>query len=109
MAVALGLALGIQAFLIKPYKIPSASMVPTLVEGQRVLATASAPRFSDPDVGDVVVFHPPEGAEQGDKCGAPPPTGQVCLEETPEKADGNFISAPGWPGPATACRSATAT
>ena len=30
VAVALGLALGIQAFLVKPYRIPSESMVPTL-------------------------------------------------------------------------------
>ena len=37
VAVALGLALGIQAFLIKPYRIPSESMVPTLTVGQRVL------------------------------------------------------------------------
>ena len=37
VAVALGLALGIQAFLVKPYRIPSESMVPTLEVGQRVL------------------------------------------------------------------------
>ena len=30
IAVALGLALGIQAFLVKPYRIPSESMVPTM-------------------------------------------------------------------------------
>ena len=91
VAVALGLALGIQAFLIKPYKIPSESMVPTLQIGQRVLVNRIGARFSDPDVGDVVVFHPPTGAEMDDMCGAPPPTGQVCLKPTPEKADVNFI------------------
>jgi signal peptidase I len=91
VAVALGLALGIQAFLIKPYKIPSESMVPTLEIGQRVLVNRIGARFSDPDVGDVVVFHPPTGAEQDDMCGAPPPEGQVCLKATPEKADVNFI------------------
>ena len=69
VAVALGLALGIQAFLIKPYKIPSESMVPTLEIGQRVLVNRIGARFSDPDVGDVVVFHPPAGAEQDDMCG----------------------------------------
>ena len=37
VAVALGLALGIQAFLVKPFRIPSESMVPTLEIGQRVL------------------------------------------------------------------------
>ena len=92
VAVALGLALGIQAFLIKPYKIPSESMVPTLEVGQRVLVNRIGARFSDPDVGDVVVFHPPSGAEnQEEMCGAPPPNDQVCLKETPDRADVNFI------------------
>ena len=48
VAVALGLALGIQAFLVKPYKIPSESMVPTLQIGQRVLVNRIGARFSDP-------------------------------------------------------------
>jgi signal peptidase I len=91
VAVALGLALGIQAFLIKPYKIPSESMVPTLQIGQRVLVNRIGARFSDPHVGDVVVFHPPTGAEQDDMCGEQPPMGQVCLKATPHKADVNFI------------------
>ena len=91
VAVALGLALGIQAFLIKPYKIPSESMVPTLQIGQRVLVNRIGARFTDPHVGDVVVFHPPTGAEQDDMCGEQPPTGQVCLKATPHKADVNFI------------------
>ena len=91
VVVALGLALGIQAFLIKPYKIPSESMVPTLEIGQRVLVNRIGARFSAPDVGDVVVFHPPTGAEQDDMCGQQPPPGQVCLKATPQKADVNFI------------------
>ncbi len=91
VAVALGLALGIQAFLVKPYRIPSESMVPTLVEGQRILVNRIGARFSDPKVGDVVVFHPPAGAEQNDHCAVEPPPGQVCLKATPEKADVNFV------------------
>ena len=91
VAVALGLALGIQAFLVKPYKIPSESMVPTLQIGQRVLVNRIGARFSDPGVGDVVVFHPPTGAEEDDMCGEQPPMGQVCLKATPHKADVNFI------------------
>jgi signal peptidase I len=92
VAVALGLALGIQAFLVKPYRIPSESMVPTLEIGQRVLVNRIGARFGDPDVGDIVVFHPPAGAEQDNTCGSgPPPEGQVCDEPTPEKADVNFI------------------
>ena len=92
VAVALGLALGIQAFLVKPYRIPSESMVPTLEIGQRVLVNRIGRRFSDPSVGDVVVFHPPAGAEQDNTCGSgPPPEGQVCDAPTAEKADVNFI------------------
>jgi signal peptidase I len=92
VAVALGLALGIQAFLVKPYRIPSPSMVPTLVEGQRILVNRIGDRFTDPKVGDVVVFHPPAGAEQSNECGGgPPPPSQACAEPTKDRADVNFI------------------
>ncbi|MGH2836343.1 MAG: S26 family signal peptidase, partial [Solirubrobacteraceae bacterium] len=37
VAIAVGLALLIQAFLVKPYRIPSGSMIPTLSIGQRIL------------------------------------------------------------------------
>jgi signal peptidase I len=59
VAVALGLALGIQAFLIKPYEIPSGSMEPTLTIGQRVLVDRIGTHFSSPKIGDILVFHPP--------------------------------------------------
>ncbi len=92
VAVALGLALGIQAFLVKPYRIPSESMEPTLVKGQRILVNRIGNRFSDPEIGDVVVFHPPAGAEQDNTCGSgPPPEGQVCDEPTPNRSDTNFV------------------
>ena len=92
VAVALGLALGIQAFLVKPYRIPSESMVPTLQVGQRVLVNRIGARFTDPKVGDIVVFHPPAGAEQDNTCGSgQPPAGQACDKPTAERADVNFI------------------
>ena len=92
IVVALGLALGIQAFLVKPYRIPSESMVPTLAVGQRVLVNRIGARLGPPHVGDIVVFHPPEGAESGNTCGGgPPPAGQVCDEPTAQKAGVNFI------------------
>ena len=59
VAVALGLALAVQAWAVKPYKIPSASMEPTLTEGQRVLVDRL---FFSPHVGQIIVFHPPVGA-----------------------------------------------
>ena len=93
IVVAVGLALLIQAFLVKPYRIPSASMEPTLAIGQRVLVNRLGNRFSAPSVGDIVVFHPPAGAESGlgDQCGGQPPQGQVCMKETPQEGTTTFI------------------
>jgi signal peptidase I len=93
VAVALGLALGIQAFLVKPYRIPSGSMLPTLKVGQRVLVNRLGNRFNDPKIGEIVVFHPPSGAEgTGDTCGNPTRSaGRACDKPTPQKASVNFI------------------
>jgi signal peptidase I len=65
VAVALGLALAIQAFVVKPYRIPSASMLPTLHINQRVLVDRIGNSFSSPHVGDIVVFHPPKNYAAG--------------------------------------------
>ncbi|HET8978624.1 MAG TPA: signal peptidase I [Solirubrobacteraceae bacterium] len=59
VAVALGLALLIQAFIVKPYEIPSGSMLPTLHINQRILVDRVGADFSSPQVGQVWVFHPP--------------------------------------------------
>jgi signal peptidase I len=56
---ALALALAIQAFVVKPYRIPSGSMLPTLHINQRVLVDRIGSHFSSPHVGDIIVFHPP--------------------------------------------------
>ncbi|MEA2482142.1 MAG: signal peptidase [Thermoleophilaceae bacterium] len=69
IVVALGLALCVQAYAVKPYRIPSPSMEPTLKVGQRVLVNRFSHRLgSTPQVGDVVVFHPPVGADS-EQCG----------------------------------------
>jgi signal peptidase I len=93
VALAIGLALGIQAFIVKPYQIPSRSMEPTLDVGQRVLVNRVTYHLSDPDIGDVVVFHPPAGADPGagTQCGAKPDPKEACPEPTPERSDTNFI------------------
>jgi signal peptidase I len=57
--VAVAVALLIQAFLVKPYRIPSASMEDTLLIGDRVLVDRISWRFSEPERADIVVFHPP--------------------------------------------------
>ena len=92
--VALGLALGIQAFIVKPYRIPSGSMEPTLEVGQRVLVNRIGTHFGKPHVGEIAVFHPPEGAEQ-EQCGVGSritPGGAACSEPVPKEDNGtNFI------------------
>jgi signal peptidase I len=90
VAVALGLALGIQAFLVKPFRIPSESMVPTLDIGQRVLVDRVSFRFGDPDRGDIVVFKPPAGADSN-VCGVEHSSDSACPAPTKQRSDTNFI------------------
>jgi signal peptidase I len=91
--VALGLALAIQQWIVKPYRIPSGSMEPTLAVGQRVLVNRIGTHFSDPHVGEIAVFHPPDGATQ-EVCGGGrrvSPGGAPCAEPVPKEASVNFI------------------
>ncbi len=94
VAIALGLALGIQAFIVKPYRIPSGSMEPTLSIGQRVLVNRIGMDFGEPHVGWIAVFHPPKDAEQ-EICGPAPHVvklgGAACSEPEPEPSSVNFI------------------
>lgn len=97
VAVALGLALLIQAFVVKPYQIPSGSMEPTLAVGQRVLVDRIGMHIANPEVGDIVVFHPPKDAEN-EVCGsvAQPPHavsfgGAACSKAVAENPSVNFI------------------
>jgi signal peptidase I len=92
VAVALGLALGIQAFIVKPYRIPSGSMEPTLDIGQRVLVDRVSKHFTSFHRGDIVVFKPPKGADLESQCGDPNKSpDEACPKPTPEKSDTNFI------------------
>jgi signal peptidase I len=93
VAIALALAVAIQAFVVKPYRIPSQSMEPTLAVGQRVLVNRIGNRLGDPQVGDIVVFHPPEGAEgaAGPQCGVNVAADQICPAPTPQRSRQNFI------------------
>jgi signal peptidase I len=92
VAIAVGLALLIQAFIVKPYKIPSSSMVPTLEIGQRVLTNRL---INHPSVGDIVVFHPPKGADPATPvCGNPNQGGghaQACDQPTAQESSQTFI------------------
>ncbi|POX55268.1 signal peptidase I [Streptomyces sp. Ru71] len=61
IGIALVLALLIKTFLVQAFSIPSASMQNTLQEGDRVLVDKLTPWFgSEPERGEVVVFHDPD-------------------------------------------------
>lgn len=51
-------------FLVRPFSIPSISMIPTLHVEDTVLVDVAAYKFHAPHVGDVAVFMPP-GPSQG--------------------------------------------
>ena len=65
MAAAFALWYVIDSWVVKPYRIPSASMEPTLQQGDRVLVSRFIYCFHDPQRGDVIVFHPPGVGERG--------------------------------------------
>jgi signal peptidase I len=56
---AIALALVIRTFLVAPFKIPSGSMRPTLMEGDRILVNKLLYTFREPRRGDVLVFYYP--------------------------------------------------
>lgn len=102
VAVAISLALAVQAWAVKPYKIPSPSMEPTLDVGQRVLVNRFSERLGgDPEIGDVIVFHPPlnavpdeQPADALPECGVPEAeqiSGQPCPAPGRVPAEQNFI------------------
>ena len=59
VVVAVLVALAVQAWLVKPYRIPSESMLDTLRPGDRVLVNRVVYRLRDPHRGEVIVFHYP--------------------------------------------------
>jgi signal peptidase I len=73
LAVAVGIVLTVKVEVANPYRIPSASMEPTLrcakptpgcdaTFSDRVIANRLAYRFHDPHRGDIVVFEAPDAA-----------------------------------------------
>lgn len=56
---AISIAVLIQAYIVKPYRIPSASMESALMTGDRVLVDRISWRFCEPRRYDIVVFRPP--------------------------------------------------
>ncbi len=93
VAVAIFLALAVQAYAVKPYRIPSGSMEPTLDIGERVLVQRIGHRLgSDPKVGQIIVFHPPAGADGVPAtCGAPTVEDRACTAPTRGRSEQTFI------------------
>lgn len=97
LVIAVVLAVALQALVVKPYKIPSGSMEPTLHVGDRVLVNRFAHRIlgHEPKVGDIVVFNPPTGADPSSPiCGTSGQgqgSGTPCSKPTPEKSKQSFI------------------
>jgi signal peptidase I len=93
VAIAIFLALAVQAYAVKPYRIPSGSMEPTLDVGERVLVQRVTTRLgAEPKVGDIIVFHPPAGADGVPaQCGVPARDDRPCARPTRNNSDQTFI------------------
>lgn len=86
IALALGIALIIKAFLIQAFFIPSGSMEHTLEVRDRVLVNKLTYRFHQPERGDVIVFKEPAGdicAQKGTPGFIPP---EECNRNAAQKA-----------------------
>jgi signal peptidase I len=55
----------IHNFVAQPFEVEQNSMVTTIQPGDYVLIDKLTPHFDEYDRGDIVVFQPPEGYEQG--------------------------------------------
>jgi signal peptidase I len=58
--IAFILAMIIRTFVVQAFKIPSGSMRPTFLEGDRILVNRFIYRFREPQRGDIIVFKYPE-------------------------------------------------
>lgn len=59
LVIALALAILIRGWVAEPRVIPSDSMVPTLLAGDRLVVEKVSYRLHPPQTGDIVVFEPP--------------------------------------------------
>ena len=94
LVVVLGLAivvvLGVQAWLVKPFQIPSGSMESTLEIGERILVNRLSYDIGEPSPGDIIVFHPPAGADK-DECGVQTNISEPCPMPTADESSQYFV------------------
>ena len=105
VALAIGLALAIQAFLVKPYQIPSQSMEPTLDVGQRVLVNRFLYHFTRPRRSATSSSSTRRPApSSGNQCGVEPHAARPGLPGADRRRVRDRTSSSGSsPGPATRC------
>lgn len=60
IVIALALAMVVRTFVVAAFKIPTGSMKPTLLEGDKIFVNKFIYRFNPPQRGDVFVFKYPE-------------------------------------------------
>lgn len=63
--IAIALALVIKATIVQAYMIPTGSMKPTIMEGDRVFGNRFIYHFQHPHRGDIIAFKPPQGVGDG--------------------------------------------
>ena len=66
IALAIVLYVVIQTFVVQTYRVEQQSMQATLQPNQHLLIDKLTPRFDDYSRGDIIVFHPPPDAGEGD-------------------------------------------
>ena len=109
VAVALGLALGIQAFLVKPFRIPSESMVPDARRSASACSsTGSASTSATTTAATSLVFKPPPGADTTHVRG-PARRDDRPARRRPRSARTRTSSSGSWPSAATGSRCSAGT
>ena len=86
LLIAAVLALIIRTFIVTPFKIPTGSMQPALMPGDKIFVNRFIYRFQEPRRGDVIVFRYPENPRRDfiKRLAA-------CPGETVELAEGRLI------------------
>jgi signal peptidase I len=85
------------------FRVPSVSMLPTLKVGSSIIVDLHAYRARKPQIGDIVVFHPPRGSDPlppvcgaaGEGGGFPRPCGVPTRRRSIEKFVKRIVGLPG--------------